>query len=105
MRSGAIANASASAARLRSPPDTEAGDASGFTENRCRNSLSRASRAQSCAVVVHVREIAAQHQRLAQRFGRRQHRLLLDARDDSPGLRCTSPRIERNLAEQRAQQR
>ncbi len=67
IRSGDMANASASAARLRSPPETDAGAASGFTEKRCRNSLRRASRAHECALVVHGREVTAQHQRFAQR--------------------------------------
>ena len=57
------------------------------------------------AVVVHVREIAAQHQRLAQRLGGRQHRLLLDARDGQARPALHFAGIERNLSEQRAQQR
>ena len=100
------ANASASAARLRSPPETDAGAASGFTEKRCRNSLSRASRRPQ----LRARRACSRsrHAAPAIRAGFR------PAAAPAPAPRCamieTRPAlhfagIERKRAEQRAQQR
>ncbi len=56
------------------------------------------------AVVVHAGEIAAQHQRLAQGFRGWQHRFLFHARDAQARAALYFASVERDLAEQRAQQ-
>ena len=100
-----IAKASASAARLRSPPETEAGDASGFTEKRCRNSLSRASRAHSarssCMFAKSPRS-TSDSRRVSAGGSTGSCSTLAMAR---PGRRCTSPSSSGMLPRARAQQR